>query len=72
MFESVTYYTIAGYPLIMYLGIVTLFLLLFTAGISIMNRRGINRIGFKWHPRMAYVTIAFAIAHALLGILSYI
>jgi hypothetical protein len=72
MFNSLTYYMIAGFPLMMYVGIVTLSLLLSTTAISVMNKRGINKIGFKWHPRMAFVTIAFAILHALLGILSYI
>jgi hypothetical protein len=72
MLESVTYYTVAGLPLIVYAGIVTLFLSLLTASISILNKRGKNWIGFKWHPRVAYVTIAFAIAHALLGLLSYV
>jgi hypothetical protein len=72
MFNYITYYMIGGFPIIMYWGIVTLFLLLFTAAISVMNKKGINKIGFKWHPRVAFVTIAFAIVHALMGILSYI
>jgi len=71
MLEFVTYYSIFGRPLILYLGILTLFSFLFTASIAIMNKRGINKIPFKWHPRMAIFSISLAIIHGILGILAY-
>ncbi len=71
MLESVTYYTILGLPLIAYIGMVTLFFLLLTAAVSWMNRRGIKKICFKWHPRLAMLTIVIAIVHAFLGLLAY-
>lgn len=72
MLEYITYYQILGRPLIFYLGIITLSSFLFTASIAVMNRRGIAIIPFKWHPRMAAISITLAIIHGTLGILAYI
>lgn len=71
MLNNVTYYLIFGKPLIMYLGILTLLSFLFTASIAITNKRGINIIPFKWHPRMAIFSISIAMIHGILGILAY-
>ena len=69
---GIAYFQILGKPFILYVGVLTLSLLLLTASISIMNRRGINKIPFKWHSRVAFVTIAVAIIHAIIGISAYI
>lgn len=71
MLESITYFQIFGKPLIIYLGILTLSSFLFTASIAVLNRRGINKIPFKWHPRMAALSISLGIIHGALGILAY-
>jgi hypothetical protein len=71
MLESITYHLIFGKPLILYGGVITLLSLLTTASISFMNRRGIHFIPFKWHPRMAALTILLAVVHGTLGILAY-
>lgn len=71
MLENITYYPILGKPLIVYLGVLTLTSFLFTALIAILNKRGVYIIPFKWHPRMARVSIVFALIHGLLGILAY-
>lgn len=71
MIAQIAYYQILGKPLILYLGILTILSFLFTASIAIMNARGIHKIPFKWHPRMAKISIGLAILHGLLGILSY-
>ena len=71
MLQQITYYPIFGKPLIMYLGIITLLSLLFTALIAIMNKRGINKIPIKWHPIMARITVTIAIIHGILGLLIY-
>ncbi len=68
MFGSIAYYDILGLPVITYMGMITLLLLLFTASISMFNAKGINYIPFKWHPRVAKITIVFALIHAFLGI----
>jgi len=72
MLEGISYYPIFGLPLIVYLGLSTLILMIFTASIAIMNRRGIHRIPFLWHPRMAKVTITIALIHGTLALLVYI
>jgi len=69
--ESITYYQIFGKPLIMYGGILALLSLLFTATISILNKKGISTIPFAWHPRMAIITVILAMIHGTLGILAY-
>ena len=72
MLTEITYYMIFGMPLIAYLGTITLVSLLLTASISVMNKRGIRLIPFRWHPRMAAVTIMLALVHGILGMLSFI
>lgn len=72
MLEYITYYQIFGKPLIMYLGLLTLSSFLFTASIAVLNIKfGINKIPFKWHPRMAAISITLALIHGTLGILLY-
>jgi len=71
MLSEIIYYQILGKPLIMYLGIITLNSFLFTALIAILNKKGIHIISFKWHPRIAIISISLAIIHGLLGILNY-
>lgn len=71
MLENISYYQILGKPLIMYSGILTLISFLFTALIAIMNKKGINKILFKWHSRLAIVSIILALIHGLLGLLAY-
>ncbi len=71
MLENITYFQILGKPVIMYTGMLTLLSFLFTAFISIMNRRGVHFIPFKWHPRMAALSILLALLHGSMGILAY-
>jgi len=71
MLQNISYYMIFGKPLIMYMGILTLSSFLITAYIGFMTMKGKTRIPFKWHPRMAAISIALAIIHGALGILAY-
>lgn len=70
MFSDIAYMSIFGIYLVQLLGILTLVLMLYTASISILNRRKIRWIPFKWHSRSAYVTIVVALCHGLLVFLS--
>ncbi len=72
MLTNVIYFQILGKPLIMYMGILTLLAFLFTASIAIATKKGIKFIAFKWHRRMAYVSIGLAVFHGLMGILIHI
>lgn len=57
-----------GQPLVLYGGVATLFMLLFTATVGALSYKGIQVIGFKWHPRLAIITIVFALIHGTLGL----
>ena len=61
---------IAGVPLIIILGIVTLLFFLTATVIAVMNKKGNMTIPPKWHPRIAGLAIALAVIHAILVIMS--
>jgi hypothetical protein len=71
MFQNITYFPVLGKPLILYLGILTLLAILFTAVIAVMNKKGIRVIPFRWHPVCAGCAILLALVHGLLGMLAY-
>lgn len=71
MIRSVAFALLFGKPLIMYGGILTFLLLLFTATVGALNFRGIQLIPFKWHPRLAILTITVAVIHGILGLSIY-
>jgi len=62
---------ILGKPLILYMGIITYSLFLFTALVPILNNKQVWNISFIWHIRIAKIAILFATVHGILGILSY-
>lgn len=70
MFRNIAYTLILGKPLIMWGGIITLISFLFTAYISYANQKGNHKIPFKWHSKMAVISLIFALIHGLLGILA--
>lgn len=71
MVHNLAYTLFLGKPLIMYGGLLTFLLLLFTATVGALNFKGITIIPFKWHPRLAIATISVAIIHAILGLSIY-
>ena len=71
MLEQITYYSIFGKPLIMYLGILTFLSLVSTITIIVLKKKG-YKIDFKWHPRFAILTLILATIHGLLGILNFL
>ncbi|MFO7815525.1 MAG: hypothetical protein R6V14_07295 [Halanaerobiales bacterium] len=70
--NNLAYTYIGDYPLIIYLGIIAYSLLLITAAIPLMNRRGWTRIPLKHHIRLAYLTAALATIHGLMAVSGYI
>lgn len=70
--NNLAYTYLGNYPLIMYFGIITYLLLLFTALIPRMNRWGWTRIPIKYHIRLAYLTAVLATIHGLMAISGYI
>ena len=71
MIQNIAFTLILGKPVVMYGGILTLLLLLFTATVGALNFKGISIIPFKWHPRLAALTIIIALVHGLLGLSIY-
>ncbi len=72
MLESISYFPLFGKPVIMYLGILTLASFFVTATIGFLNYRGDHRIPFRWHPRMAAVSLGLALVHGFLAIMHYV
>lgn len=68
MVHNLAFTLFLGQPLVMYLGIITFLLLLFTATVGFLNFKGIAVIPFKWHPRLALITIIIALIHGILGL----
>ncbi len=70
VFNSITYYPILGIPLLAYGGLLTLISLLTTAYIGYMTFKGKVKIPFKWHVRIAVITLILALTHATFGLLA--
>jgi hypothetical protein len=71
MIQSIAYTLILGKPLVMYLGILTYLSFIATATIGYLNFKGYSIVAFKWHPRMAILSIILASIHALFGLSVY-
>lgn len=69
MSASVAYFMIFGIPLVIWFGISTFIGLVTTATLGILVLKGLYHIPFKWHMRMAAVTILLAVTHVLLVLL---
>ena len=71
MLEQISYYQILGKPLNFYLGLLALVGFTFAATIAFLNKKGIRKIPFKWHSKVAFVSLTFGIVHGILAILTY-
>jgi hypothetical protein len=71
-FAQIAFYPVFGFPFLLYLGAITLLSFLLTASIAVMNKKRIHAIPFKWHPRMAALSIIIAVIHGTLAMLAYI
>jgi hypothetical protein len=72
MISQIAYYSVGGLPVVAYLGMVTLAMLISTAAVGFLNFGGNTRIPFRWHPRLAAITIALAFIHALFAVSIYL
>lgn len=66
MITSIGHIVIFGLPIALYFGIITFICLLTTVIIGVLVLKGRYHIQFKWHMRMAGVTIFFALIHITL------
>jgi len=69
MLKNIAYFLILGKPLVLYLGIITLILLLLTATMGFLVMKG--KANFKHHLLLAKITIALALIHGILGLALY-
>lgn len=68
MLDDILHYQIFDFPVMMYVGILAFLLLLFTAIAALRMKHG--RFSMKWHHRMVVLTLIFALAHGMMGLLS--
>lgn len=71
MIRDIAYFLVFGKPLVFYSGIITILSFSLTAFISVSNKLGWHIIPFKWHPRMAAISLLLAAIHGLLGLSLY-
>ena len=67
--NNITYYQIFGLPLIVYLGIITILLLITSSLFGALTLKG--KMKFKYHKIFAAITIIFALLHGALALLAY-
>lgn len=68
--SGIAYTPVFGLPLILYLGVITLSIVVITAVMGAMVLRG--RAKIKWHMAAAAIAIIMAIVHGALGLLAYL
>lgn len=66
MLQEISYYSILGKPLFVYLGIAALLLLVIAAVIGYAVMKGKAKVDLKWHFRLAGLGIALAAIHGIL------
>jgi hypothetical protein len=66
MISSIGHAVIFGLPIALYFGIITFICLSVTVVIGMLVLRGLYNIPFKWHMRMAGVTLFFLAIHITL------
>lgn len=71
MISEIAYTILFSKSLIFWLGIITYLAFVFTALISVMQKKGKRILGFKWHSRMAYIALALATLHGIFGLSVY-
>lgn len=69
--RSIALFSIAGKPVVVYGGILTLCSFLFTAYISVSNLKGNHRIPFALHPKMAVLSLILACIHGFFALSIY-
>ena len=68
MIHTLALTTFLGMPAVALGGILTFLLLISTATVGALNMKGIATIPLKWHFRLAFITIAIGVIHAIFGL----
>lgn len=73
MVHTLAYTLVFGKPLVMYMGIATLFLFLCAATIPLLTDVfQVHVVPFRWHPRIAITALVFGVLHGILGLSLYL
>ncbi|OGH10240.1 MAG: hypothetical protein A2152_01015 [Candidatus Levybacteria bacterium RBG_16_35_6] len=68
MVSSIAYSQIINIPVIVYVGSIVFISFSFTATLGYRYHIGKPLLAFKWHPRMAVISLFLAAIHATLGL----
>lgn len=68
MIAELAFRVFLGLPLLAWGGLITLILMLTTAGMGLCINKGICNIDIRWHMRLAFTTIIFAALHGFIGL----
>jgi len=72
MFQNITFYPIFGLPVIVYAGLTVFLSFLFTALIPLLNKKGVTKIPFEWHMKIALISMFLGLIHGTFAILAFI
>jgi len=72
MLANIAILTVFGWRLTIIFGALTFISVCFTALIGYLNFKGKSAIPFRWHPRMAVISISLAIIHIILVLSLYL
>jgi len=70
MFESISYYQILGWSLVIYLGVAAVVLFLVTAVFVVLPMKK-PAVRVRWHRWLAIIALIIGRIHAFLGISAY-
>ncbi len=69
MLSNIAYFMIFGRPLVLWLGLISLILIILAALIATLNMKfKIRVIPFKWHSRVAGIAVVFSLIHGILAL----
>ena len=72
MFNSISYRLVFGIPFFALFGIAAFISFILAVVVIKLNQKGIHRISFIWHQRLATIGLILVTIHASLAILSYL
>ncbi len=72
MIREISTVLLLGQPLLIWPGVIAVVFLVLTFSSGFLNKRGIRMIPFKYHPKLAYITIIFGIIHVIMSASVYL
>lgn len=72
MLANITFWRVAGLPLLAWGGLFTFLILILTALVAYLTVKNIKPLPVKWHIYLAYLTLLLTFFHGLAALLSFI